>query len=80
MTVLKQALDKRGITIRAAARTGIPYCTVWQQCKGLRPVGPKTALRYEKLLGIPRSELRPDLWPSATTAPDVLPEKAATEA
>lgn len=62
MTVLKQALNKRGISIREAARMGIPYCTIWQQCKGLRTVGPKTALRYEQILGIPRWELRPDLW------------------
>lgn len=62
MTVLKQSLEKRGISIREAAKTGIPYCTVWQQCKGLRQVGPKAALRYEQLLGIPRWELRPDLW------------------
>lgn len=65
MTILKVALEKRGITIREAARAGIPYCTVWQQCKGMRPVGPHAALRYEAVLGIPRSELRPDLWPPA---------------
>lgn len=62
MTSLKQAFDKRGISIREAARTGIPYCTVWQQCKGVRSVGAKSALRYEKFLGIPRWEIRPDLW------------------
>lgn len=42
---------------------GVPYHNIFKQYKGLRGVGPKSALIYEAVLGIPRSELRPDLWP-----------------
>ena len=42
---------------------GVPYHNIFKQYKGLRGVGPKSALIYEAILGIPRSELRPDLWP-----------------
>lgn len=62
MTRLSEALDKRGIQIKEAAKAGIPYCSIWQQYRGMRPVGAQAAIRYERLLGIPREELRPDLW------------------
>lgn len=43
--------------------SGYPYPTVWRHASGKRNVSPEAALRYERTLGIPRSELRPDLWP-----------------
>ena len=65
MNTLKQALDRRGLSVRAAAKKGVPYCTLYQQYNGRRRVGAVCAVRYEERLGIPRSELRPDLWPPA---------------
>lgn len=58
----------RGLTVMAVSREfGIPYMTIYQHLKGKREVSPAAAIRYEISLGIPRSELRPDLWPPATT-------------
>ena len=42
---------------------GVPFHNIYKQYKGERGVGPNSALLYERILGIPRSELRPDLWP-----------------
>ena len=71
MTRLQRVFERYGYTVNGAAQKGIPYCSIWQQWIGRRTVGVKTALRYEKVLGIPRWELRPDLWePPAGTATD----------
>ena len=69
MNTLKIALDQRVMTCREAARLGVPYHNIFKQYKGKRGVGPKSAILYELILGIPRSELRPDLWPTATATP-----------
>lgn len=61
---LKIALDVRGLTVLEASKKGAPYQTLRKQYLGERAVGWKSALRYESILGIPRSELRPDLWPA----------------
>ena len=65
MTYLQKALDERGLTPKDAAKRGggLKYVTLYQQYHGIRPVGPNAAILYEQVLGIPRSELRPDLWP-----------------
>ena len=42
---------------------GVPFHNIYKQYKGERGVGPNSALLYERILGIPSSELRPDLWP-----------------
>ena len=63
MNTLKNALEKRGISMCEASRKGIPLTTIVKHCNGNRQLGIKATLRYEALLGIPRSELRPDLWP-----------------
>lgn len=66
MNTLKNALDRRGLTVKAAAKMGkISYCTLYQQYIGRRKVGPRCAVLYEQKLGIPCSELRPDYWPPA---------------
>lgn len=73
MNTLREALDKRGLTYQDAAKMGVPYHNIFKQYHGIRSVGPKSAILYEKILGIPRSELRPDLWPpeEATTQEEV---------
>lgn len=69
---LKHALDDRGLTVLEASKKGAPYQTLRKHYLGERSVGWKSALRYENVLGIPRSELRPDLWP-----PSIEPDDAA---
>ena len=51
-----------------AAEKGISYNTIAKHIQGKRNIGVRAALRYEKLLGIPRWELRPDLWDPPETA------------
>ena len=71
-TLFQKALDAKGLSVSAAAHlAGILYVHVWRHYTGRRPITAKYALRYEKALGIPRYELRPDLWeaPATTEAP-----------
>ena len=70
MKYLKLALERRGLSMSDAARKGIPLSTIAKHCNGERELGLKAVLRYERLLGIPRSELRPDLWPPEGEAGD----------
>lgn len=63
-TLLSQALERRDMTIAQAAKlSGLSYQCIFQHVKGKRKVSANDAIRYERLLMIPRSELRPDLWP-----------------
>lgn len=63
-TLFRKALDSRGITRMDAVRaTRITHMTVYMHYDGRRKVKAEQALKYEDALGIPRSELRPDLWP-----------------
>ena len=75
MNRLREALERRGISYNEAVKKGVPYHNIYKQYNGLRGVGPRAALLYERLLGIPRSELRPDLWPpeGAAGLPSVCP-------
>lgn len=75
MNTLAQAFQVRGLSCREAAKAGLRYQTVWLHFHGLRNIGVKSALRYEAVLGIPRSELRPDLWPPMEAAPATPPGK-----
>ena len=62
MNKLKEALSRRGIDYKDAIKL-VPYHAFFKQYHGVRGIGPKTAILYERVLGIPRSDLRPDLWP-----------------
>ena len=75
MNTLKDAFERRGLTLAEAARRGGNYQTLWKQYRGERRVGPTAAMLYERLFGIPRSELRPDIWPPPTP-PATSPEPA----
>lgn len=70
-TTLEDYRMARGMTFRQmAACCGFKSATtVWQHCCGVRRVSPESAVKYQKSLGIPLSELRPDLWPPA--APNI---------
>jgi hypothetical protein len=62
MNNIKKALDERGISVMQAAKAGLPYMSVYKQYNGERNPSGRFALMYERVLGIPRSEIRPDLW------------------
>lgn len=62
-STLKIAMDKRGQPLASALKIdGVCYSTFRRHYRGLRTISAKDAIKYEKLLGIPRYELRPDLW------------------
>lgn len=61
---LKKAMDARNIhPVDLRNQQEIDYSTMLRHYKGLREISAKDTIKYEKLLGIPRSVLRPDLWP-----------------
>ncbi len=62
MKTFKQILTEHGFSLKEAAARGIHYDTLAKHARGARRVGLAAAARYERLLGIPRSELRPDVW------------------
>lgn len=81
-TQLEKSFAKRGLTISGVCHThGLIYQTVWQHFNGLRRVKAEQAIKYELILGIPRSELRPDLWPpdGLTATPTTPPEPERSE-
>ncbi len=64
VTAFGRALARFGFSINQVVRlTGIPYSTVWCHYVGTRKPKAEYAIKYEEKLGIPRSEIRPDLWP-----------------
>ncbi len=63
MNKLKEIFEKRGWSLQDGVERGVPYVNLYKQLKGERSVGPRSAILYEEKLDIPRSELRPDLWP-----------------
>lgn len=67
MNTIALLIKQKGLNLaEVARRTGIGYYSVWRHCNGTRSISAKDAIRYEEGLGIPRSELRPDLWTPAT--------------
>lgn len=68
MNILQEALARKGLTYKEAIRR-VPYHAFFKQWHGKRSIGPKSAILYERVLGIPRSELRPDLWPPEDVTP-----------
>lgn len=60
--IFAKYFSRRGSLRRASLESGIPYITLVQHANNARRVSPAMAVRYEELLGIPRWELRPDLW------------------
>ncbi|WP_295641348.1 hypothetical protein [uncultured Mailhella sp.] len=60
--IFAKYFSRRGSLRRASRESGIPYITLVQHANNARRVSPAMAVRYEELLGIPRWELRPDLW------------------
>lgn len=63
-TLLAAAIKRRGLSPAEAARIcGAKHITFWRHCNGSRRLLGDVAAAYADALKIPRSELRPDLWP-----------------
>lgn len=63
MKTFRELFEERGLTPTKAAKvTGMPSVTIASHYYGVRKISPESAIKYEKLLGIPRWETRPDLW------------------
>lgn len=62
MKTVKEIFGRYGITCVDCRQRGISYQTAYFHWSGRRRVSAAQAIRYEKLMGIPRWELRPDLW------------------
>ena len=61
---VKKAFLQRGYTIETAVEGGLSKGTVTAHFYGYRKPSAEYAVKYEQLLNIPRSEIRPDLWPA----------------
>ena len=72
MNTFKRALESRGLTVMEALKQGLPYSTVRKHWLGERELGLKSVIRYEQILGIPRSELMPELF--TPTVPSIPSE------
>ena len=67
MDTIKQIFERHGLTLAEAVKRGVPYHALYKQLRGERAVGVVCAMRYHRILGIPLSELRPDIWPDKTS-------------
>lgn len=53
-----------GYSLTSVAKlANVQYSTAWRHFSGHREISAEYAMRYHKTLGIPLSDLRPDLWP-----------------
>ena len=63
MNALRRYFKESGKTILQVSReTGIPRPTIYTHLDGSREMSIDAAKRYHRLLGIPLSDLRPDVW------------------
>lgn len=67
---LASGLSFQEIADRCAIRS---RSTVLHHCRGSRLISAESAVKYSHGLGIPLSELRPDLWPPEEGQPPVGP-------
>ena len=78
-TYLEEIFAARGWAVAEISRkSGIPHTTLRQHLKGTRAISAEQALKYERLLDIPRSGLRPDLWPPGSPWDGERPAPPAT--
>lgn len=63
MNKLQELISTRGLSLQQVAdATGIKYSTVFRHADGSRNISGEMAVLYERGLGVPRAELRPDLF------------------
>lgn len=60
--IFKQIIQDRGLSLKEMSQKGVSYQTLYKHYKGERKISAESAILYEKLFGIPRHVLRPDLW------------------
>ena len=66
MATLKEAMDRRGLQLKDLRTIAdIDYSYARKHYIGTAQVSAEYAVKYEAQLGIPRYELRPDLWSPA---------------
>lgn len=69
ISALKKAFDARGLQKKDLCGVpGLCYSLARRHYTGEKNLTARYAVIYERLFGIPRAELRPDLWP----APDPI--------
>ena len=69
MNRLQKYLIENGVTPAfVAGITGFAPSTVTRHVRGERKVSPESALVYERELGIPAAELRPDIFSTTRAA------------
>jgi hypothetical protein len=69
MNALNQYRLAKALTCSALARlVGYNRSAVWKHCFA-KTIPAEAAIRYANALGIPFSDLRPDLFPSASSVP-----------
>ena len=75
--IIEQYRQLHGLTYdQMASSAGFSSrSVVYHHCMGKRSVSAESAIRYEAAFDIPRSKLRPDLWPP-TAAPATPHEPA----
>lgn len=63
-TPLAIHLNSLDLSVAEAAKlSDTPYSTLYQHVHGQRTIRGEQAILYEATLDVPRSTLRPDLWP-----------------
>ena len=69
LQVIKDAAEKAGGLSKLAASLGVRHQTFYSWSR----VPAERAVDIERLTGIPRHELRPDLWPLPAQVPEPEP-------
>ena len=65
VSALKKAFDARGLQMKDLSGVpGLCYSLARRHYIGEKNLTARYAIIYERLFGIPRAELRPDLWPA----------------
>lgn len=72
---LSQAIERAGSSVRLASLLGVSP----QALSQWKRVPPLRVLDVERVTGVPRHELRPDLYPAPTLAPDAAPHHETVE-
>lgn len=60
---LKEAISVAGSSHKLARSLGISAQAIWEWKKPGREIPPPRVIEIERITGVSRSKLRPDLWP-----------------
>ena len=62
LDALNRAIDSAGGPSALARRIGVTPSAVTNWAKSVKRISPQNAIRIENVTGIPREEIRPDLF------------------